>query len=124
MGDLILYKEPLVGFAFFLMLWAVLMSPMKAEVKKRVGKDRYKEIMNEYKKMTRDRTFGRIGILLGIVYLLGSYSAMKSGLSSETLAHVKSTMMIFPFIFVCGGIYCFLMGFVKAMANLLRSSKE
>ena len=115
---------PVFALGLVLILWGVLMLPIKSEVKKRVGEDKYKEIVDEYKKMRRDRVFGNISFLLGIFTLLGVYYVINCEQipSSELRIHAESAMII-PVIFICAGIYCYFMGFVKAMANLLRTSK-
>ena len=108
----------------FGLLWFGLMFPIKAEVKKRVGSDKYTEIINEYKKMKRDRNFGAIAISLGVISLLGvCFAIALKPYLIESRADAKSMVMM-PSIFICAGIYCYLMGFVKAMANQIRPSKE
>ncbi len=115
-----IYVNSLIGV---IVIWGVLIAPFKSEVKRIVGKDDYKLIISEYRKMRRDRTFGAIGVVLGLLGILSVYGTMALERNLPTVMGEKA-LKIFPFAFVAGGFYCYLMGFVKAIAMIIKSKSS
>lgn len=106
-----------------ILLWWGLIFPVKSAVKKRVGEEVYQEIFNEYKKMKRDRGFGSVAILISVLILLPAVFYFAIGLSSHVSFENIKSLINSSLIFMCAGIYCYILAFVKAMANILGSSK-
>ena len=108
------------SFIVVIVLWGVIFAPLKLVVKQIVGKGNYKLIISEYRQMKRDRMYGAAGIILGLLGILSVNNIMSLGYKFPPGID-ENLFKMFPFIFVAGGFYCYLMGFMKALAMTIKS---
>ncbi|HXX35556.1 MAG TPA: hypothetical protein VEM15_13860 [Thermodesulfobacteriota bacterium] len=127
MDELLSYKGLIVDSALLLILWGAMWLSIKGEVRKRVGKYRFDEILKEYKRMVRDRIFGGVGIVVSIIFYWCFHISFQRPIILPPITEsflANALIFILPFAMVCGVLYCYFMAFIKAMSNFLGSSKE
>ncbi|PKK89264.1 MAG: hypothetical protein CVV64_15260 [Candidatus Wallbacteria bacterium HGW-Wallbacteria-1] len=95
------------------LLWIAVLSPLTMSVKAIIGKENYKVVTDEYRTMTKEKILGTIAITIGFLNVM-----LLTGSKSAPPAEIKSFAI--PMLFILGGFHCFITGYVKALAKVIK----
>lgn len=114
----VLFRELLIGIATYILMWGVLVLPLKNGIRNTIGKATYRKLQKEYKAMKWYQFFGTIFIIVGVALFWIVFSQSPEFTTIKSYVNFPWIMNV-PFVLFMAGIYCRLTGFIKAMSYLM-----
>jgi len=117
-GDSLLMSSLMIPCLSLFFFWALIITPIRFEIRQRVGQAVYLRILKEYNEITNNRMFAALSLVLvffaiGLIFTTVEFRAL---ISRESFDDQQFIAFIFLFL----GIHFYVMGLTKAISNVIQ----